>query len=200
MAAFLLSQIALSGLPLALFVIMIITVVIFSLIGGLLVGLLGAVLFIVFAVGVALIFILPVLFFTTSAAVFVWLFGVCTYYIIKWFNEKEVPGIHTDLAGGLAKASGLSDLPGDNGEQTSEASGDADENAPEKSEKAPEKTKSPEGHSGNESKGKTTGAQHHSDGKENSSHAHPRKLATKSNGVNDGAGEATETPKKKVAA
>lgn len=76
---------------------MTITVVIFSLLGALLIGLLGALVFIVIAVGFALIILLPTLFITTFAAAFIWLWGVGGYYILKWFNQKEIPGIHTPL-------------------------------------------------------------------------------------------------------
>ena len=40
---------------------------------------------------------------TTAAATFVFLWGLGAYYIIKWFNQKEIPGVHTDLAGGIQK-------------------------------------------------------------------------------------------------
>lgn len=110
LASFLLSQIALSGLPLALFIIMTITVVIFALIVGLLVGLLGAVLFIVGAVAFALIFLLPTLFFTTFAAVAIWLWGMGAYSIVKAFNEKRVPGIHVPMGEGLRQATGMNNL------------------------------------------------------------------------------------------
>lgn len=59
LATFLLSQLALSGPPLALFAIMSITVVVFALLGGILVGLIGALLFIVVALGFALLVLLP---------------------------------------------------------------------------------------------------------------------------------------------
>ena len=58
-AAFLFSQVALSGPALALFFCLVITIAVFALLAGILVGLLGAVAFIVLAVGVALIFLLP---------------------------------------------------------------------------------------------------------------------------------------------
>ena len=77
---------------------MTITVGIFAILAALLIGLLGALLFIVFCVGIALIFLLPTLFFTTLVATFLFLWGVGTYYIIKWFNEKEIPGIHKPLS------------------------------------------------------------------------------------------------------
>lgn len=108
LASFLLSQVALSGFPLLLFVIMTITVAILALVIGLLVGLIGAVLFILGAVGFSLAFLLPTLFLTTAAGVAIWLFGMGAYYIIKWFNEKEVPGIHKPLGESLQNSTGLS--------------------------------------------------------------------------------------------
>ena len=99
--SFLLSHIAISGLPLLLFIALTITVGVFSILGGLLVGLLGALLFIVVAVGFALIILLPTLFFTTLVATFLWLWGMGTYQILKYFNKKDIPGIHTDLKSGL---------------------------------------------------------------------------------------------------
>ena len=62
-------------------------------------GLLGALLFIVVAVGFALIILLPLLFFTTLVATFLWLWGMGTYYILKYFNKKDIPGLHTPLPG-----------------------------------------------------------------------------------------------------
>ena len=116
LAAFLLSQIALSGGPLFLFAVMSLTVFVVALVAGLLVGVLGAVLFTVFCVGVALIVLLPILFFTTAAATFVFLWGLGAYYIVKWFNKKPVPGIHKDAKGGLAGAAGLDNIPALNGD------------------------------------------------------------------------------------
>ena len=95
--SFIASQIALTGFPLGLFMVMTITVVVFALLAGLIIGLVGAVLFIVVCVGFALIILLPTLFFTTAAATFIWLWGLAGYYIIKKYNKKEIPGIHTDL-------------------------------------------------------------------------------------------------------
>jgi len=109
LASFLLSQIAISGFPMFLFVTMTITVAIFALIVGILVGVLGAVLFIVAAVGFALVILLPILFVTTFAAVGIWLWGMGTYYIIKKFNKKEVPGVHVPMAEGIKNATGLGD-------------------------------------------------------------------------------------------
>lgn len=179
LASFLLSQIALSGFPLVLFGVMTVTVVIFALLAGILVGVIGALLFVVVALGFALIILLPTLFFTTAAAVFVWLWGVGTYYIIKWFNEKEIPGIHTDVAGGLSKASGLSDLPGVDGNPLGEeglgplsASSPKGRSGPEKLDRGGKGDKGEKG-----DKASSTGTHHHADGKENQ--AQQRKTANR---------------------
>ncbi|MCJ1479730.1 hypothetical protein MMC13_008416 [Lambiella insularis] len=115
-ASFLLSQIALSGIPIALFVVMTIGVFVFALVAALVIGVLGALLFTAFCVGVALLVLLPVLFITTFAGAFIWLWGVGTYYILKWFNQKDIPGVHKDAkdggtGGGLANS--LTALNGD---------------------------------------------------------------------------------------
>lgn len=88
---------ALTGVPLFLFILFSITVFIFSLIVGLVVGLLAAVLFTLTMVGIALTIVFPAVFFTTMAATFLFLWGLGGYYIIKWANsgdenkDKEVP-------------------------------------------------------------------------------------------------------------
>lgn len=115
LAAFLLSQIALSGIPLALFVIMSITVLVFALLAGIIVGVLGAVLFTVFCLGLALIILLPTLFMTTFAGTFVFLWGLGAYYILKWFNQKDIPGIHKGGKEAMQKQMGLDSLPALNG-------------------------------------------------------------------------------------
>ncbi|SLM39871.1 hypothetical protein LPUS_10521 [Lasallia pustulata] len=102
-AAFILSQVALSGIPLALFVVMTITVFVFALVAALLIGVLGALLFTAFCVGVALLVLLPTLFITSFAGAFLFLWGLAAYYLLKWFNEKEIPGIHTPLNGDAEK-------------------------------------------------------------------------------------------------
>jgi hypothetical protein len=111
LASFLLSQLALSGPALALFIIMTITVSVFALLAGILVGLIGALLFIAFCLGFALIFLLPTLFFTTFAGAFIWLWGLGAYLIMKWFNQKEVPGVHTGFKKGVTDQLGLDGIP-----------------------------------------------------------------------------------------
>ena len=79
---------------------MTITVFVFALVAALLIGVLGALLFTAFCVGIALLILLPTLFITTFAGAFIFLWGLGAYYLVKWFNEKDIPGIHTSLDGG----------------------------------------------------------------------------------------------------
>lgn len=103
LAAFLVSQLVLSGLPLALFLTLAINVSIFALLVGITLGLLGAALFTVFCLGLALFILLPILCITTFAATFIFLFGLGAYYIVKWFNQKDVQGIPTEFLEGMKK-------------------------------------------------------------------------------------------------
>lgn len=87
--SFLGMNLAITGVPLFLFILFTLTVAIFSLVVGLVLGLLAAVLFTLFCVGVALTIILPTVFFTTMAACFLFLWGLGGYYILKWANSDE---------------------------------------------------------------------------------------------------------------
>lgn len=109
-ASFIFSQIAISGLPLALFAVFTVGVCVFALLGALIIAVLGAVLFTVVMAGFALIILLPTLFITTFSAAFIWLWGVGAYYLVKWFNDKPVPGIHTSLKDGAMDATGLNTI------------------------------------------------------------------------------------------
>ncbi|KAF2715214.1 hypothetical protein K504DRAFT_335529, partial [Pleomassaria siparia CBS 279.74] len=91
LAAFLLTQIALTGFPLLLFITFSVTVFLFALIVALLIGVLAAVVFTVFMVGLALLVILPIIFITTFSATFIFLWGLSGYHILKWFNNGEAP-------------------------------------------------------------------------------------------------------------
>ncbi|KAL8805863.1 MAG: hypothetical protein Q9200_005261 [Gallowayella weberi] len=113
MASFIMSHLALSGVPLGLFIIMTITVVVFSIIVALILAVLAAVIFSVVCVGFALIILLPTIFITTAAASFIWLWGVGAYYLLKWFNKKEIPGIHKPMDDGIGNELGLDALTGD---------------------------------------------------------------------------------------
>ncbi len=105
--AFLLCQFALTGFPLFMFVVFTITVFVFSLVAALLIGVLVALVFTVFMVGVALLVILPTTFLAAMAATFVFLWGLGGYYILKWFNKGESPA-----APGMAIGDKLNDLTG----------------------------------------------------------------------------------------
>lgn len=80
---------ALTGVPLFLFVLFSLTVFIFALLVGLLLGLLAAVAFTLFAVGLALTIVLPTVFLTTMGATFLFLWGLGGYYALKWANGDE---------------------------------------------------------------------------------------------------------------
>jgi len=80
---------ALTGIPLGLFILFSLTVFIFSLVVGLVLGLLAAVLFTLGAVGFALVFVLPTIFFTTMTACFLFLWGLGGYYILRWANGED---------------------------------------------------------------------------------------------------------------
>ncbi|KAL8939748.1 MAG: hypothetical protein Q9216_003192 [Gyalolechia sp. 2 TL-2023] len=125
MASFMLSHLALSGVPMGLFIIMTITVVIFSIIVALILAVLAAVLFSVACVGFALIILIPTLFITTAAASFIWLWGLGAYYILKWFNKKEIPGVHKPMGEGMDGGLGLDALTGDKPGVNGSANGSA---------------------------------------------------------------------------
>ena len=117
-ASFLLSQIALSGAPLALFAVMTVGVFAVAIVAALVIAVVGALLFTVVCVGFALIILLPTLFMTSFAAAFIWLWGMGAYYILKWFNKTDIPGIHTPMADGMLDQSGLKDhLPNNEGNE-----------------------------------------------------------------------------------
>ena len=98
---------------------MTIGIFVFALVAALVIGVLGALLFTAFCVGVALLVLLPVLFITTFAGAFIWLWGVGTYYILKWFNQKDIPGIHSgsldDITGSKDSDSASESTPVANG-------------------------------------------------------------------------------------
>ncbi|KAI9721489.1 MAG: hypothetical protein M1812_002251 [Candelaria pacifica] len=110
LASFLLSQIAITGIPMGLFVVFTLGVLVFSLVAALVIAVLAALLFSAFCIGIALLVLLPVLFITTFGAVFVWLWGVGAYYLLKWFNQKPIPGISKGSEGGKTEKS---EIPGE---------------------------------------------------------------------------------------
>ncbi|OJD38949.1 uncharacterized protein BKCO1_30006 [Diplodia corticola] len=87
LSAFLLTNFALTGLPLVMFAVFTLTVFVFSLVAALLVAVLVALLATAFMVGIALLVVLPTIFLTTMGASFLFLWGLGGYYIMKWFNQ-----------------------------------------------------------------------------------------------------------------
>lgn len=85
-------NIALAGIPLGLFTLFGLSVAVFSVLGGIIAGILGAVFFTLFCVGIALTILLPVLMFTTGSACFLFLFGLGGYKILKWANSQDQNG------------------------------------------------------------------------------------------------------------
>jgi hypothetical protein len=90
---------AITGVPLFLFVLFSLTVFIFALVVGLLVGVLAAVVFTLFMVGLALTIVLPTVFFTTMGATFLFLWGLGGYYALKWANGESEPSKNSESGG-----------------------------------------------------------------------------------------------------
>lgn len=88
-SAFLGMNLALTGIPLGLFIFFSLTVFIFALVVALVIGLLAAVAFTLIAVGAALFFVFPAVLFTTGAATFLFLWGLGGYYILRWANNDK---------------------------------------------------------------------------------------------------------------
>ncbi|MDI1491586.1 MAG: hypothetical protein OHK93_002795 [Ramalina farinacea] len=207
LASFIASHIALSGLPLGLFAVMTISIAVFAVLAALILALLAAVIFIVLCVGFALVFLLPTLFITTGIATFLWLWGLGTYYILKWFNEKPIPGIHVPLKEGLegeagdyadrgvVEGYGQGMLPqGLFGQKSEGGEGggiEAGDDQPGQEQNGGAKEEAGEG------KGEKEGVRKRNAGGKENGKAHPPKLdASKMNGAGDAAGQVTGTAKK----
>lgn len=112
LSAFLGMNIFITGVPLALFILFTLTVLIFSLLVGIILGLLAAVLFTLFCVGVALTIVLPFIFFTTATACFLFLWGLGGYYILKWANNRGDVADEKPLLGSGSVGDSLNNLTG----------------------------------------------------------------------------------------
>jgi hypothetical protein len=88
--AFLLVNVALTGIPLLCFFGFALNVFIFSLITALLGAIVVALLFTAFMVFIASLFILPTIFFTTMSASFLFLWGLGGYYIFAYLQDTGV--------------------------------------------------------------------------------------------------------------
>ncbi|KAL6250059.1 hypothetical protein RBB50_002360 [Rhinocladiella similis] len=115
LAGFLASQIALNGLPLIVFACTTVSVFIFSILAGILVGVIGGLLFVVPAIGFALLILMPLLFFTTATAVFLWFWGVAAYAVIDWLSQKETASGRQSGGNGKTHGSNGGPLPTQNG-------------------------------------------------------------------------------------
>ncbi|KAH7357482.1 hypothetical protein BKA66DRAFT_574476 [Pyrenochaeta sp. MPI-SDFR-AT-0127] len=89
LAAFLAVQVALTGLPFILFLAFATTTLLVSLTTCLLIGLLASLAFTFFVVGVALLFVVPTVFFASCAASFIFIWGFVGYIILRRLNEGE---------------------------------------------------------------------------------------------------------------
>ncbi|CRG87231.1 hypothetical protein PISL3812_04248 [Talaromyces islandicus] len=126
LATLVLSQVAFSGIPLILFVLLTVGVFVSSLVAALVIGLLGALLFTVFCVCVALLFLLPVLFVTTFLGVGVWLWAWGAYFIVRWFGARDtelLTGLSSDLTSrSLGRPGAEDDLNSEHVEKQEDAS------------------------------------------------------------------------------
>lgn len=75
-----------------------ITIFAFSLVLAIVIALVLTVLFVLSALGIALMFFFPIIFFTTLTACFLFLLGLAGYWIFKKFNKGE-PGAPGDAIG-----------------------------------------------------------------------------------------------------
>jgi hypothetical protein len=88
---FIAAQTALTGLPLLLFLAFGISTLAISLSTALLFALFSAFVYTFFAVGIALLFLVPTLFIASCAASCFFLWAITVYFILQRFNEGEAP-------------------------------------------------------------------------------------------------------------
>lgn len=72
-----------------LFVVFTLTVLLITLLTGLIIGIVGAVLFTGFMVLLALFVVLPMLFFTTFVAMFLAVWGIGIYYLVQRIPKEK---------------------------------------------------------------------------------------------------------------
>ena len=101
--AFLVSHIALSGIPLLLFTFTTLGIFFFTFLAALTTAIIGALLFTAFAVGIALLFLLPTLFITTFAATIIFLWILAEYYLLKFSAESNNSGLSIKLKDGTTQ-------------------------------------------------------------------------------------------------
>ena len=87
--AFFAAQIALTGLPLVLFLAFATTTLLVSITTCVLLGLLAALAFTFFVVGFALILVVPTIFLASCSATFIFIWGFVGYIILRRLNEGQ---------------------------------------------------------------------------------------------------------------
>ncbi|KAI7969345.1 hypothetical protein EIK77_002415 [Talaromyces pinophilus] len=89
LATLLLSQLAFSGIPLLLFILLTAGIFIFSLVATLILGILGALMVTLFCMGLGSLILIPTLFVTTLTAGGIWLWGWGLYYAVQWVGSGD---------------------------------------------------------------------------------------------------------------
>ncbi|KAF1823043.1 uncharacterized protein K489DRAFT_370634 [Dissoconium aciculare CBS 342.82] len=78
-----------TGIPLLLFILFSITTLVTSVVVALVVALSIAITFTLFSIGVALLVLLPVIFFTTASACILFFWGLAGYFVLRWATSEK---------------------------------------------------------------------------------------------------------------
>ncbi|RAO71739.1 uncharacterized protein BHQ10_007751 [Talaromyces amestolkiae] len=89
LATLILSQLAFSGIPLLLFIVLTAGIFIFSLAAALVLGVLSALMVTLFCMGLGSLILVPTLFVTTLTAGGIWLWGWGLYYVVQWVGSGD---------------------------------------------------------------------------------------------------------------
>lgn len=99
LAAFLATHAVLSGVPILLLILFTIATFLGSVLIALIVAILAAVSFTCFSVGIALLIVVPTVFFTTSAACFLFFWGLIGYHLLRRAGFFENAGAQENSNG-----------------------------------------------------------------------------------------------------
>ncbi|KAL0932713.1 uncharacterized protein CTRU02_211676 [Colletotrichum truncatum] len=105
--AFILSQLIFSSLPILVFSVFAISTIVFAL------G--AAVIFALFWIGVAMLLLVPVLFFTCTVAILVWVWAASSFLIARWLYEMASVGAKGDQETDLPNKKGYAVTKHENG-------------------------------------------------------------------------------------
>lgn len=89
LATLILSQLAFSGIPLLLFIVLTAGIFVFSLATALVLGVLSALMVTLFCMGLGSLILIPTLFVTTLTAGGIWLWGWGLYYVVQWVGSGD---------------------------------------------------------------------------------------------------------------